>query len=84
MSLAENLVAEFARSLALNPEMFAPVVGDQPLWLGSDPRGGLVYLLRVDGGVTVIATWTAVQGENMKRLHDRALYILQSGIGCMR
>lgn len=88
MKSEDELVADFARSQNLNPEMFARAGGFQPLWLGADPVGGEVILLRVIAGATgqaiELARWTAVQGENVKILHDRALYIVQSGIGSMR
>lgn len=84
MTAAERAVDGFARTLQINPEMFAPVGGDEPLWIGADPVGGWVYLLRVGDVAELVVRWSAVQGENIKTLHDRAMQIVESGIGSMR
>lgn len=77
-------IEDFARSRGLAPNMIARIPGEQPLWMGADPNGGWIYLLRVDAaGVQILASWTAVQGEELKIAHDRAMYILESGAGSM-
>lgn len=80
----EQRVDGFAKSIGINPEMFARAGGDEPIWIGADPAGGWVYFLCVGPTGCHVVQWSAVQGENVKLLHDRAMSIVESGVGSMR
>lgn len=96
MSTEEEAIEAWVKWLSpmlrMKPEMAAKVPGNEPLVIAADPNAGLIWLGVMESPDTVlncyrvrtIAKWSAVQGEQFVRLHERAMEIIENGAGSMR
>lgn len=85
MSTEDQKLSKWAETLRLNTEMVCRIVGSSPLAMACDPVGGWIQLgMIMSDGVLTIASWSCVQGENFKIVHERAMNVIESGLGSMR
>lgn len=76
----------WAQAHGVAPEMAVKVFGYQPLALCIDMQRGQAYLgvMNTSGVYVDVATWDAVQGEDLVRRISLANQIIESGVGSLR